>query len=196
MPIQLLGICGRKGSGKDTVADFIARRYGFKKRALAQPIKEICGRLFDFSEAQLNGALKEEVAPRWGVSPRRLLQVVGTELFQHKLGEAFPQVAQDLWVRQLLKGYQEEPIVVSDVRFNHEAAALRHLVPGTYILRIERPELDKSDLHASEASVEQVVPDHVIVNDGDRKSLCNKVERHFDGLLKRKKLANSPGIAR
>ena len=64
MNIQLVGICGRKGSGKDTVADFISRRYGFEKRALAQPIKHICGYLFNFNEAQLDGPLKEAIDPQ------------------------------------------------------------------------------------------------------------------------------------
>ena len=52
--------------------------------------------------------------------------------FQHKLGEVLPEVAKDIWVRQLLKGYQGERMVVSDLRFNHAAAALRQRVPDTY----------------------------------------------------------------
>lgn len=181
--INLIGICGRKGSGKDTAADFISHHYGFAKRALARPIKDLCRDLFDLSKAQLEGDLKEQVDSRWGVSPRQLMQVVGTELFQHKLGEVLPQVAQDFWVKRLLKGYQGAPMVVSDLRFPHEAGALRRQVPGTYILRIERPELAKEDNHASEQQVEQVRADHVLVNDGDQQALYAQLTKHFDKLL-------------
>ena len=41
----MIGICGLKGSGKDTVADFLSTTYGFEKRALAAPIKYICAYL-------------------------------------------------------------------------------------------------------------------------------------------------------
>ena len=60
------------------------------------------------------------------------------------------------------------------------------------ILRIERPGLDKADLHPSETSVEHVVADGVIVNEGDRRSFYNKVEKHFDKLLQRKQQRQQP----
>ena len=38
---MLVGICGKAGAGKDTVGDYLIDKYGFKKIALADPIKRL-----------------------------------------------------------------------------------------------------------------------------------------------------------
>lgn len=60
-PITLL--CGKKGVGKDTVADIMVRDFGAAKIALADPIKRLGKALFSFTDAQLWGpsALREEL---------------------------------------------------------------------------------------------------------------------------------------
>jgi HNH endonuclease len=58
--MNLIGICGVAGAGKDTAADVLVREFGFVKVALADPIKRMTRDAFDFSEAQL-----------WGPSDKR-----------------------------------------------------------------------------------------------------------------------------
>jgi len=43
---MLLGISGVKRSGKDSVADVLVKDFGFKKIALADPLKEVCSEVF------------------------------------------------------------------------------------------------------------------------------------------------------
>ena len=57
---MLIGICGKAGSGKDTVADLLVGRHGFAKVALADPLKRICREVFQFTDEQL-----------WGPSEKR-----------------------------------------------------------------------------------------------------------------------------
>ena len=70
----------KKRVGKDTVADYLVNKYGFVKYSFGQPIKEVAKIMFDFSDEQLNGDLKEAVDIRWGISPRQFFQDFGSSL--------------------------------------------------------------------------------------------------------------------
>ena len=66
----LIGIIGKKYSGKDTAADYLVTNHNFTKMAFADPVKKITKELFNFNNEQLYGNLKETVDERWGISPR------------------------------------------------------------------------------------------------------------------------------
>ena len=61
--MNLIGICGRSGSGKDTVADILVRDYGFVKVACADPLKRTCRDVYRFTDEQLWGPSKKRNAP-------------------------------------------------------------------------------------------------------------------------------------
>lgn len=48
-------ICGNSKSGKDTVAEYIAKKHGYTTLALANPIKKFLKDLFEFDDNQLYG---------------------------------------------------------------------------------------------------------------------------------------------
>ena len=48
----LIGIIGKKGSGKDTVSDYLVENHLFHKLAFADPIKQVASIMFDFNEQQ------------------------------------------------------------------------------------------------------------------------------------------------
>lgn len=59
-PRLLIGLHGKKGHGKTTVATHLLARYGFERIRFAGPLKEvIAAQLFGMSEAQTDGFLKE-----------------------------------------------------------------------------------------------------------------------------------------
>ena len=60
---MIIGISGKAGSGKDTVADFLVRDYSYVKVALADEMKRICMRVFDFSYEQLWGPSEKRNEP-------------------------------------------------------------------------------------------------------------------------------------
>lgn len=60
---MIIGLCGKAGSGKDTVADILVRDHGFVKVAFADPLKRICRDVFDFTDQQLWGPSESRNEP-------------------------------------------------------------------------------------------------------------------------------------
>lgn len=83
--VTVILIAGRGKVGKDTLADHLARALGDEghctlRTAFANPLKEDCARMFGFTKAQLHGDLKETIDPRWGKTPRTLMQWHGQKM--------------------------------------------------------------------------------------------------------------------
>lgn len=101
--MNIIGISGFAGSGKDTVADFFIRHEGFVKIALADPIKRFAMDVWGFSEQQLFGASEFRSAPdfRYPISndkfltPRLVLQHLGTE--------GARAIDEDVWIRYAIR---------------------------------------------------------------------------------------------
>lgn len=144
----LIGLSGKAGSGKTTLANYLVKQHGYKDFAFADKLKVVVGAAFDLSYDQLHGHSKEIVDPRWGRSPRWLMQFLGTDI----LRSHWP----DIWIRHLrqtildvLSLFGQKPIVITDVRFIDEAEALRQL--GAVLVRLERPG----------AGARAGIPDHI-----------------------------------
>lgn len=96
---KVIGITGLKYNGKDTVSDYLCKKYGYKKITLADPLKEICGTLFGFSHEQLYGSLKEVPDPRWfGLTPRTVFQYLGTDIFRNNMNKLHPNFEDNFWI--------------------------------------------------------------------------------------------------
>lgn len=95
----------------------------------------------------------------------RLLQILGTECFRDLLGK-------DVWVNALLRN-AEGGLVISDVRFPEEAAAVR--ARGGVVVEIVRTGAGRADgrstAHASETALAGDRPDHTVLNDGSIEDL-------------------------
>lgn len=162
----LIGIHGPLNGGKDTVAAYIQSRHaGFRKYAFAQPIKQACNVLFGFTQEQIEDrAKKEEVDPFWGFTPRKAMQLLGTEYGRNMLRD-------DLWIKRAEVeinnnqkiGYNT---IITDVRFENEAVWLRSR-PNAILIYLQVPGLvrDERYKHASEAGISMDPSDIVIVND-------------------------------
>lgn len=62
----ILGLLGETGSGKDTVANYLAEKYGAKLMRFADPIKEALGIFFEKSSKQDQQWLSIEFSKRFG----------------------------------------------------------------------------------------------------------------------------------
>lgn len=153
----IVGVAGKKRHGKDTIANHLSSQYGFVKIAFADPLKQIIGKqlLYLTDEQMEEGPKKEEVDPRWGKTPRRLLQVIGTDMFRKVLDDQF-------WVRRCMYRVAEiwakDPaarIAISDIRFPNELAAVKKV---GYALKVERTDVPTEDTHDSEMAL-NLVPD-------------------------------------
>ena len=63
---MIIGITGKKRSGKDTISDFLVEKYGFVKYGFADPIKDIARIIFGFTENQLFEKEKDIVDEKLG----------------------------------------------------------------------------------------------------------------------------------
>jgi adenylate kinase family enzyme len=161
----LIGLTGVKGAGKDTLADFLVDQYGFHKMAFADPLREACKVIFLLSDEQLHDrVLKETIDERWNLSPRQIMQRLGTECIRNLFDP-------DHWVhlmraRIVEKNYPR--IVVSDVRFPNEASMIKAF-PKSLLVRVVRPcnttddDKENAEKHCSEQGSFEV--DHTLTND-------------------------------
>jgi hypothetical protein len=60
---MIIGLLGKAGSGKDTVADWLVENQNFAKVGLADPLKRICRDVFAFTDEQLWGPSEFRNAP-------------------------------------------------------------------------------------------------------------------------------------
>jgi len=158
--VNIVGIAGRAGAGKDTAADYLVKRFAFKRFAFADAIRDGIKAIFGLTDAELNDRiLKEKEIPWIGRSPRYLAQRLGTEFGRN-------QVQDDIWIRVLserVRRSQWHQVVISDVRFENEAAWIRS--QGGQIIHIKRPgdEISESG-HPSENGIAVMPGDLVIDN--------------------------------
>jgi hypothetical protein len=180
---QIIGITGRKYNGKDTVADYLCKEYGYIKLSFAGPIKQICKILFGFNDEQLYGSLKEEIDTRWDQSPRKLMQYIGTELFRQRMADILPGIEENFWIKCLMEQVntmiKENPnarIVIADVRFHNEVDAVKNCGYTNAVIRVTRPSVNtnNTDCHESELLIEHLKVDEDIMNDADLNTLYKK----------------------
>jgi hypothetical protein len=185
MTRHIVGICGKRRSGKDVVADHLCQHYGYTKYKIADKLKSMCKLLFGFTDEELE-ITKDEPCERWGdVTPRRVMQFMGTEVMQHQLQDLFPKVGRKFWIRSVINDFAHEHITISDLRFLHELEELKRLEQDTadvkvIVLKIQRNSTgttSDADLHESETECSKIQPDVVIVNDGNLDDLLAKVDR-------------------
>lgn len=171
--IPLIGITGRARSGKDTVANFIVAAQGGYRYSFADPLRAMLVPLgVDLNDPYWQ-ARKEEVIPALGVSPRRLMQTLGTEWGRVMINP-------DMWLimaqqRLLAHG---PGMVIPDVRFENEAAWVRK--HGGRIIHLTRPNTKAVEAHASEAGIVFVDTDVALFNTGTLEELQDSVR----GLLR------------
>lgn len=160
----LIGIAGRARSGKDTVANFIIAAIGGYRYSFADPIRAMLAPLgVDMNDPYWQ-ARKEDVIPALGVSPRRMMQTLGTEWGRNLINP-------DLWLvmahQRLLRN--GPGMVISDVRFENEAAWIRK--HGGRIIHVIRPEAKAVEAHASEDGIEMLDTDAQLFNSGTLEEL-------------------------
>lgn len=186
----IIGITGKIGSGKTTLANYLVEQHGYKEYSMAGPLKEI-GRIFGFSQEQLYGTQEQklEVHEYWGVSSRQFLQKVGTELFRDQLPRVLPEMklVGTVWVDLFRLKCQQEPdlYVVSDVRFLDEAKAIKDM-DGIIIRCVRENEVSSADgkehVHKSEMEMLSIKHDFLVDNNLLDK---DKAQSYIDKILER-----------
>jgi hypothetical protein len=187
---MLVGLTGLKGSGKDTVADYLVKHHGYEKVSFAALLKESVASLFDIqreyieewkNDPHVSVAIRitelDQTPPlsitAIEMSFREFLQRYGTEAHREVFG-------QDFWVEQAFMSFPftvRDNLVFPDVRFDNEAIAI--IVRDGLVFSVERPGSDLEDQHASEQGINPEWIADFLHNDGDFENLYDQIEERI-----------------
>jgi dephospho-CoA kinase len=198
--MNLIGISGKKGSGKNTVADLINERLDgkYKMKAYADKLKEMAAIMLgcpveklndqEFKKAQLSDEwfLGDEFFEKgndWDkvmyshlvdkkLTPRDVLQM---------LGDNTRGIHPNVWVNSLFADWtKRKKWIVTDVRFPNEYEAIKER--GGIIIRVNR-KTNSKDTHQTETALDYYKEfDYVIGNNGTMKQLNISIDEMFKEL--------------
>jgi dephospho-CoA kinase len=177
---MIIGLSGYAQTGKDTVADYLVKSYGFVRVAFADPIREALYKLdpkIRFGESSgvsLSHAVDRvgwEEVKKISTDARELLQRLGTEVGRDMFGN-------DFWVNQaILRAKEHKKVVISDVRYVNEAEAVR--LQGGLLFRINKNNVVEVNKHESEKNLNDYKFDHVINNNSTKEDLYKTIDNFF-----------------
>ena len=186
--MKVIGLHGKAGVGKDTLADILVRDHGFVKRGFADPLYEEVSAAFGVETAFLRNRSNKEVAQpslafmhcrdagfadvmrgkcdahAWYAanSPRRVLQLWGTE-YRRAQNENYWLAKMGAFMWQHEHG-QPVGVVIPDCRFENEARwVIVH--GGGQVIEITRDVPDVA-AHSSEKGLPRELISRTVDNNG------------------------------
>ncbi|MCP4607010.1 MAG: hypothetical protein GY847_41940 [Proteobacteria bacterium] len=174
---SLIGLYGKSGSGKDVVASTLHKQWGYRRIAIADPIKRICASVFNLSRDDLWGDGRNTYVERIGMTPREAFQL---------LGDACRNEDKSVWTRLFRREVMVafacgERIVCPDIRTLGEVNMLRE--HGGVLWRIERPGAGAPGIAGENETENQLESyddyDGVIINDDTSDDLSRHCEELF-----------------
>lgn len=156
MKPRIIGIAGKAGAGKDTIADYLVSCRGYTKMSFAEPLKQMT--------THLGAPLPKTREEKEGKHP--ILDVTWRALWQHLGTEGLRHLDPDVWVKLLHHRIKDKPhwlIVIADVRFENEAKYIRE--NGGAMWHVIRPDVEAVRTHSSENPVAAAPEDQQILND-------------------------------
>lgn len=171
--MNIIGLLGYAGSGKDTVADMLVQKYNYKKFSFADPIKEAVSSMFGLTIEEIEH-LKNcpDFVDSTNRTMRYILQTLGTEWGRNTIDER-------LWINltknRIIQHLEnsDKNIVISDVRFLNEASMLKTI--NARLWQVKRFSFhqnlsENEQIHASEKEIESItntLPVEELLNDHD-----------------------------
>lgn len=174
--VNLIGISGRIGSGKDTFAHLLMQRLDayWEVKKYAHKLKIIASILTGVAVDKFEDqSFKAQKMPaEWGeMTYSEFLQRLGTEAVRNNIHT-------NAWVNAFYADFVAEGIgndlsepqwIVTDVRFQNEADEIK--ARGGIVVRISRNESSAENLHSSETALDNYPFDYIINNRGTLKGL-------------------------
>ena len=158
---MIIALGTRKQVGKDTVGKYLIEKYGFKRLAFADALKEDVQDILDYAGIDYDPADEENK------EIFRPMLIAYSELRRH--------LKPTYWldkVVEVIDTFPDIDYVVTDMRYPNEADALRD--KGAVIVRINRNTGLKAE--PTEAVGDLIEPDWEIQNNGTFEELYDKVD--------------------
>lgn len=190
---NLIGISGKIGSGKDTVAAIIQELYPqYEIKKFAGKLKDIASILTGIPVEKFEDQefKKTDLGKEWSyvypdeyyddgesvmvcMSVRQLLQKLGTDALRDNLHE-------NVWVNALMADYNKDSHwIVTDCRFPNEVKIIQE--KDGILLRVERSTCNLGT-HPSETALDNFPFEHVIFNNGSMDDLRNEVKKFLESI--------------
>ena len=165
-----VGFLGRASAGKDTAAEALVGQ-GYRRAAFADEIRSAC--LAVDPIVTVDGHRLSTVVTAYGWDDAKRIYSEVRRVMQ-QIGQCHLRVDPDVWIRPVtsLLDDQAGPVVVTDVRYPAEVAALR--ARGALLIYIQRPGVVDGP-HSSESSVHPADADVVLTNGSSRADLWHSV---------------------
>lgn len=160
---KLIGLCGRAGSGKDTVAELLYIRGRFARYAMAKPLKDALAAMGIFEPARDK---KELPLPGRPFSYRQAAQTLGTEWARNLDPDFWINLAERNVTRYLK---ENTPVVITDIRFENEEKFVRK--HGGVIWQIVGRSAELGDAAGHVSEQYKPTPDLIIDNSSTLKQL-------------------------
>jgi len=198
---MIIGLTGKKRSGKDTAGNYLVNRWGFQRFAFADKLKEsayginplisVYGTEY-LADLAIQDMAIDSLEKGWLVRLKDLVDYLGWEkakeieevrrFLQETGTKGGRQVHGDnIWVDKFFKkdfDLDNQHIVVTDIRFDNEAETILTCDIQTDVLiwELEREQTQVIDKHVSEAGISRKYITHYIKNDGDVTDLYETIE--------------------
>jgi len=174
---SVIGLTGYAQSGKDTVADILVNKYGYKRLAFADKIREVLYEINPMVGCSPTGYLQDLVnLVGWDKAKqepqvRRLLQDLGVA--------ARDLLYTNIWVTTAFSNVSPgELVVITDVRFENEASIVKTM--GGQIWRVKRTGFGPVNDHVSESELDGYKVDQIFLNNGTVEDLEKLVTSRMD----------------
>ena len=183
---NIIAICGYKQTGKDTIANHLVNEYGYTHYKITNKLRDVIQLLFDLNNNDYEKN-KEVINDKWGITPRKMMQFIGTDLFQYKIQELLPNIDRKFWIKTLLTdelvnkiNNENFKIVISDLRFIHEYTELLNF--DIKVLKVTNNRITHNDTHISENEFLQIPYNYEIKNNTDLKDLYEEINKTMKSL--------------
>lgn len=164
MEPRIIGLLGRAGRGKDTVAAYIIKKHPhYINVKFAKIIKQIAAILFDWNE-EIESVQKNAVDSRWNISPREAMVFI-TKVFQDKMGA-------DFFSKRIFEKHKDDSIIITDLRYEPDIYEIKKR--GGIIIKILR---DTEPDYEWERDIDGFYADYTIYNNGTLEELYDKINQ-------------------
>ena len=189
--IKIIGITGKAGSGKDTVANYFVSSKNYIQLTFGGAVKDIVQIITGWPREMIEGQTPESrnlretiVHPNYNMTCRQLMQFVGTDLFRNNLDpNIWVNIVHDKIKKIISDGNGNENgngngnirgIIVSDVRFDNEAQFIKSI--GGIIIKINRGSVDNANSgHQSERGI-SIECEYIVENNNTIDELYNQID--------------------